>query len=96
MSDLIDRSKLPEILIQLPYDVDVRTRCAYEAAKLVVQTWLMSVPAVDAVEVVRCEQCIHWNSHRYLQTGSHFCEVFSAHHRPEFYCAYGMRKDDIR
>lgn len=53
------------------------------------------VEADHLARVVRCEQCIHWNSHRCTPLGSHFCEVFNEYRRPRFYCAYGMGKDEL-
>ena len=45
-------------------------------------------PKVDAVEVVRCKDCKHYNEG--------FCVGYHAHHdtMPDDFCSYGERKDD--
>ena len=50
---------------------------------------LKAVPSVDAVEVVRCEQCKHYNSidfHCYYHGSMCF--------KPNDYCPYGEVRDD--
>lgn len=57
---------------------------------------LIQVPTVDAVEVVRCRDCKHWDSETW------FCDNHSTfgHHGLEWnmfseddFCSYGERKD---
>lgn len=57
---------------------------------------LMQIPPVDAVEVVRCQDCKHWDSETW------FCDNHSTfdHHglewnmfAPNDFCSYGERKD---
>lgn len=57
---------------------------------------LREAPTVDAVEVVRCRDCKHWDSETW------FCDINSAfgHHGldwntfdEEDFCSYGERKD---
>ena len=45
------------------------------------------IPAVDAVEVVRCKDCKNWGL-------GQWCETFDHKHEPDFYCFYGERKDN--
>lgn len=54
---------------------------------------LTEAPAVDAVEVVRCKDCIHDN-----MTTCPLCWIEKhtlqfVNHDPNFYCAYGERRD---
>ena len=48
---------------------------------------LANFPTVDAVEVVRCRDCKHYNEG--------FCVGYHAHHdvMPDDFCSYGERKD---
>lgn len=50
------------------------------------------LPTVDAVEIVRCRECQHWNK-RYEKMG--MCMKHNSivtFTRPDFYCAFGERK----
>ena len=48
---------------------------------------ITDAPTVDAVEVVRCKDCKHYNEG--------FCVGYHAHHDtlPDDFCSYGERKD---
>ena len=48
---------------------------------------LEAAPTVDAVEVVRCRDCKHYNEG--------FCVGYHAHHdsMPDDFCSYGEQKD---
>ena len=48
---------------------------------------LIQMPPVDAVEVVRCRDCKHYDNG--------FCVGYHAHHdiMPDDFCSYGERKD---
>ena len=48
---------------------------------------LANFPTVDAVEVVRCRDCKHYNEG--------FCVGYHAHHdvMPDDFCSYGERKN---
>ena len=48
---------------------------------------ITDAPTVDAVEVVRCRDCKHYNEG--------FCVGYHAHHdiMPDDFCSYGERKD---
>lgn len=61
--------------------------------------WMDAQPTVDAVEVVRCKDCIHWDS----KIGS--CDEFTSHRLPaggriafltraDDFCSYGERRTD--
>jgi hypothetical protein len=92
MSDLIDRSKLPTICITIPAGhCEESVKHIVEIVAEGFQTMLESAPAVDAVEVVRCKDCRHWDKYTQLPTGSRFCECLCQHHSSEFYCAYGRK-----
>lgn len=62
--------------------------------------WLCSIvdeaPTLDAVEVVRCRDCIH-NRKTIDETGlGIFCSIWGrGWHRvePDYFCSYGERKD---
>ena len=59
-----------------------------------VQQYIDKAPTVDAVEVVRCAKCKHWNP-RYEAIG--MCMKHNSivtFTKPDFYCAWGERKND--
>lgn len=72
MSRLIDADKLLEVLNKksVPFNANVNDA-------------ILNAPTVDAVEVVRCENCRHDNN----------CEIqYAAQAGSKFFCAYGERK----
>lgn len=50
-----------------------------------------SAPTVDAVEVVRCQNCLHWRRNRRAIMGGCFCECLATFRPADFYCAYGRK-----
>lgn len=140
MSDLIDRSALPTMRIEIPASCcDVRIASVVEIVAKGFQAMIDSAPTVDAVprdeydallkrfrhllesdfirsfdqydprtqtykrdiaeadnvdQVVRCKHCRAWGESAvegFKDAG--FCIVMMRHSRPDFYCAYGRRRD---
>jgi len=50
-----------------------------------------SIPAVDAVEVVRCGECVHCNYDTLY--GERWCDGRRV--KPNHFCGYGKRKADL-
>lgn len=50
-----------------------------------VKTLLMRIPTADAVPVVRCRDCIHYNGHRN-------CDYFDPAVLDDDFCSYGERR----
>lgn len=96
MNDLISRSALKRDLINRGF-FPVIVKCALEAA-----------PAVDAVEVVRCWKCKHYNLQLTAIESETMCCTINAEYDPDvgvwygltayppadFYCADGERKTE--
>ena len=68
----------------------------FETVRTVTDKEIAEIPTVDAVEVVRCLDCKHWDSETWL------CDNHSTfgHHGLELnmfseddFCSYGERKD---
>ena len=68
----------------------------FETVRTVTDKEIAEIPTVDAVPVVRCRDCKHWDSETW------FCDINSAfgHHGldwntfdEEDFCSYGERKD---
>lgn len=49
---------------------------------------------VDAVEVVRCKDCGFHRDYDGNTTGKVICKRFNTFREPNFYCAYGERKEN--
>ena len=55
------------------------------------------IPTIDAVPVVRCKECKHWNQDEVFKTSS--CRIsydekgFEKQTDADFFCGYGKRKD---
>lgn len=68
----------------------------FETVRTVTDKEIAEIPTVDAVEVVRCRDCKHWDAETW------FCDNHSTfdHHglewnmfAPNDFCSYGERKD---
>jgi len=81
MDDLIRRSEAIDAFqtVEYPWKVSVRRI-------------LTQVPAVDAVEVVRCESCDMANSCSDEQ--EMYCTLYHAYKPIDYFCADGRRKDE--
>lgn len=57
-----------------------------------------AMPTVDAVEVVRCEDCKHWHTDEVFKTSScrisHDEKGFEKQTDADFFCGHGVRNDD--
>ena len=57
--------------------------------------WIKKMPTADAVEVVRCEDCIHnhtktWNQGKRDKPSCRFTDLMRSN---KFYCGFGERAD---
>lgn len=50
-----------------------------------------AIPAVDAVEVVRCRECIHFEPFR---KHDGFCKISTMLYNNDFFCKDGQRRED--
>ena len=81
MADLIDRKELRDAL----YEADAVTM---QGVKIINQ-----FPAVNAVPVVRCRECIHDGLPTCFTCYIEQHELIFLNHDPEFFCGAGERKD---
>lgn len=60
------------------------------------QRVIEQLPAVDAVEVVRCRKCVHWGQgyHHKTPTRMGLCARFTRWTPDKFYCGEGQRRED--
>ena len=60
------------------------------------KTGLVNLPPADAVVVVRCKDCVHWDSECDLPRyeGSNFCYMNESRTKAKDFCSYGERKDN--
>ncbi len=56
--------------------------------------WLEQLPTVDAVEVVRCKECIHNSLNR--RSGNTYCELGIGLFQLNDFCSEGERRKDER
>ena len=75
-------------------DTSPSSYLALAIAKHVIE-YLKQVPTVDAVPVVRCKDCKHWQEDwtPEAHTG-HYCSQTDLFSNAEFYCADGERRED--
>ena len=89
MADLIDRK---ELLVKYDY--------YHEGEPGKARKLIEAAPSVDAVEVVRCRECMHWKPTG-SKAGNSFsdmeyiggCEFTNYCRRESDFCSYGERKD---
>jgi hypothetical protein len=85
MDDLIRRGDaidLCEMAIDDSWEYDYATDRMFE------------IPAVDAVEVVRCRECGHYKPSKYNASTAHYCGVIDGFPKEDWFCADGQRKED--
>lgn len=59
------------------------------------QGYVMDAPTIDAVQVVRCGECGHYDTTGYpaLNLGTGWCDKMDRGVHDDFYCSYGERKE---
>jgi len=55
---------------------------------------LSEIPAVDAVEVVRCRYCVNWKKAKMNSQGYLICPVSGMKIMADRFCSYGERRAD--
>lgn len=55
-----------------------------------------NAPSIDAVKVIRCKDCINWQTNWKSSTlfDGHYCAMVDSVTRKYFYCAYAERKNE--
>lgn len=92
MSDLIRREDVLDFLQVVPIDLGYREIDDVEA-------FIKSLPAVDAVEVVRCRDCKYYDCADIHDAGYDEdwseCTAYNIGDiHPDDYCAWGQRRED--
>lgn len=86
MSDYIKR----DVLVQLFMD-ELLDEIPFSLKRELAEKMADTIPKVDAVEVVRCKDCKHWDS------DCRWCESWGdTQLYDNGYCSYGERKNDER
>jgi hypothetical protein len=80
---------------RIPNDEFFKGLTDVEKAKVL--QWFVSAPTVDAVEVVRCKDCIY-SFMTYDGKHAKYCDMFDSddgvYFDADHYCAYGERRTD--
>lgn len=56
--------------------------------------FLREAPAVDAVEVVRCEKCVYNPQFATMKKGMAWCRIFQSNVKENGFCNYGERREE--
>lgn len=97
MDDLIRRSDLLNKVVRFPnYSENGESVDSY----VVFDDDVMSIPAVDAVEVVRCRECKYWGTDwepRYSNPDNpiHYCGVNDLFPTGDWFCKDGQRREGV-
>ena len=54
---------------------------------------IADIPTIDAVEVVRCKNCKHYQTSHYFPNEK-ICKLTNLFHSEDFFCASGERRND--
>lgn len=89
---LIDASKWESFYHELRQSLEVYNPYddGYEDALDRVDDWMDAQPTVDAVKVVRCKDCKHYNVYRLECHNGHMNGYIGI----DGFCSYGERKDN--
>lgn len=87
MSDLIRRDDLLDL-----YKAKEEYR-NYSVPLPVIILDIKDMPAVDAVEVVRCSRCVNNPQIGTRTKGMVWCRKFRCEVRPDDFCSYGERRE---
>lgn len=88
MADYVDRDLLLKVLIhRVKGNEDNFIVLGTNNTLALLEEWVRSVSAVDAVEVVRCKDCTEWDKKE--QECSHWYGF-----REKDFCSYGERRAD--
>lgn len=100
MSRLIDADKAKEVLTKLLYETALNNSggaslMCEDIAENRLETWFGLVPTVDAVEVVRCKDCVFF--HRYgFKLEYTECRRSDCHATEDGYCCWAERREDVQ
>ena len=88
MDDLIRKQTILNMLDTEQFENQLYTQSERD---LLARIWFAvnAIPCVDAVEVVRCKDCIHYK-------GMADCEYFLQCGGTMWFCAWGERKTDVQ
>jgi len=65
----------------------------FDAIKAAIRDQVNQVPAVDAVEVVRCRACRFYATLPGYMNGDPFCPRTGIYPAPDFFCKDGKRRE---
>lgn len=95
---LISADKAKEVLKHLLYETAMNNIDIADIYEDIIEnrldTWIELIPTVDAVEVVRCKDCVYYNA------SEGFCEYLSNNYAPAVdmeendFCSKGKRRED--
>ena len=95
---LIDADAVGAMTATCPKEMDIDS---FIEGMGVVLDRVYDAPTVDAVQVVRCKDCVHYEIYQLKKDGTDdrrykpsYCVRLMQKHKPDWYCADGERKED--
>ena len=55
---------------------------------------IKKAPTIDAVEVVRCKDCVHYGKSPFRHPTIGWCIIAGSHKKPDWYCGDGERRSE--
>lgn len=92
--ELIDKRKLVEHCFEVVCKLDKQgDNIAADALKKHILWYLVDVESIDAVPVVRCKDCKHYEIHKPKVLENCERNGYIIPMKPDDFCSYGERKD---
>lgn len=97
MPDLISRAAACECIGKMIHEYREKDEHDLADGMILARRYgIKCLPAVDAVPVVRCRDCVYWDTDwkpNHSIDGEHFCPMISLVTSGEWFCAYGERRE---
>lgn len=86
---LIDANELLDFVKRLEFEggTKTRTQAGQEVLDIHIPQIVAKIRSIDAVEVVRCKDCMHWDNDFLL------CDRKNVRMGEDDFCSYGERKE---
>lgn len=95
LSRVTSRTDYDRIAYIVPNERTRAVARGYELGNEEAQKAVMSIPAADVVEVVRCYECRMYEENKEAHTSHCRRELNYLYVKPDGGCTYGVRKDGI-
>ena len=94
MSDYIDRERALSYIKSRTLGFLDGYKQGFDAGTEMITTVLKIIPPADAVQVVRCKNCVHYAGAKANEKGFLICPASGMEITPEGFCSHGEQSDE--